>query len=610
MKFCKLLVFVALAGAILTSAAFSQGPAPLRIQTDYITGLSLPLYVTNAKDGSYRLFIVQQRGIIKVVQPGSRTPTDFLNVSSVVSQTGSERGLLGLAFHPQYASNGRFFIYYTRQSDGSLEIAEYAASASDPNVANQNAVRVIITIPHPTNQNHNGGTIAFGPDGYLYLGTGDGGGGNDPDNNAQNLESLLGKFLRLDINTPLTQTPAYNIPTKGGNYGWRVWEGSRCTGLGPAACNMAGYVFPVYEYSSAPGESRCSVTGGNVYRGRQRAVPIGAYIYADYCTGEIFQFLNGQNTRLTDTNRFISSFGEDENGELYFTGLFSGTVDRILGKRPANSDFDGDLSTDLAVFRPSNGTWYVRNSSNGNFFSRNFGISGDVPVAEDYDGDGQTDIAVYRPSTSTFYYLASGQASYNIVPFGNPGDVPAPADYDGDGMADLAVFRASASTWYVRRSASGQTLTKSWGIVNDVPVPGDYDGDGYHDIAVWRPSDGFWYVSLSSNGQFLAVRYGVSGDIPNPGDFDGDGTSDFGIYRPSTGQWFIRLANGGFKFAVWGIADDVPVVGDYDGDGSDDIAVWRPSSGIWYVIGTSSGQVYYPAWGVPGDLPIPRYDVP
>ncbi|MEJ7700398.1 MAG: PQQ-dependent sugar dehydrogenase [Pyrinomonadaceae bacterium] len=151
--------------------------------------------------------MVQQGGIIKVVQPGSTTPTDFLNISSRIS-TGGERGLLGLAFHPQYENNRRFFVYYTR-IDGDIQIAEYQASVNNPNVADIATEKIIITIEHSSAGNHNGGTIAFGADGLLYAGTGDGGGGNDPNNNAQRTNNLLGKFIRININN----TPTYSIPS-------------------------------------------------------------------------------------------------------------------------------------------------------------------------------------------------------------------------------------------------------------------------------------------------------------------------------------------------------------------------------------------------------------
>src|SRR5687767_3035982 len=163
------------------------------------TGIPSAVFLGNAHDGSNRLFIVQQGGIISVLQPGSNTPTVFLDIHTRIS-SGSERGLLGLAFHPQYFTNGRFFVFYTRAGDGALVVAEYRVS-SNPNVANMSET-VLLTIPHPSFGNHNGGMLAFGPDTYLHIGTGDGGSFNDPGNNAQNIESLLGKILRIDVNTP------------------------------------------------------------------------------------------------------------------------------------------------------------------------------------------------------------------------------------------------------------------------------------------------------------------------------------------------------------------------------------------------------------------------
>ena len=375
----KLVVFAGMAASMLLFASASFGQA-IALQP-YLTGLSSPVHIVNAKDGTNRMFVVQQRGIIRVVQPGQTTYTDFLNISGVVSSSGNERGLLGLAFHPQYSANRRFFVYYTRQSDGSIEIGEYETPVGTPNVANPVAVRTIITIPHPTNTNHNGGTIAFGPDGFLYAGTGDGGGANDIPNNAQNINILLGKMLRIDIDTPLNQVPAYNIPPTnpfvgvngsdeifayglrnpyrfsfdrggtnqlwvgdvgqdareevdivsiGGNYGWRIMEGTICTpGVNPNCTPPPGHILPITEYVNAG--SRIAVTGGYVYRGAQGVLPVGSYVFADYGSGEVFLWDNNTQTRiLPPTGRLISSFGEDEAGELYVVGL-SGTVDRIVG---------------------------------------------------------------------------------------------------------------------------------------------------------------------------------------------------------------------------------------------------------------------------------------
>ena len=161
-----------------------------------VSGLSSPVFVTHAGDGSNRLFAVEQGGVIRVVQPDASTSSVFLDIAGKVI-AGGEQGLLGLAFHPLYAENGRLFVYYTRSGDGAIVIAEYRVSANRDVAAAEETT--LLMIPHPANTNHNGGMLAFGPDGYLYVGVGDGGSGNDPPSNAQDLDSLLGKILRLDV---------------------------------------------------------------------------------------------------------------------------------------------------------------------------------------------------------------------------------------------------------------------------------------------------------------------------------------------------------------------------------------------------------------------------
>ncbi|HXG68518.1 MAG TPA: PQQ-dependent sugar dehydrogenase [Blastocatellia bacterium] len=339
-----------------------------------LSGLTSPLYVTSARDGSDRLFIVEQPGRILVLQPGATTATVFLNIAEKVS-FGGERGLLGLAFHPQYPVNRRFFVNYTRRQDGATVIAEYRVSAANPNVAETNET-VLLTVPQPF-ANHNGGMIEFGPDGHLYIGMGDGGSANDPGNRAQNINDLLGKMLRIDVDRPDGATP-YSSPsnnpffgatagrdeiyaiglrnpfrfsfdretgdlyagdvgqgvieeidiiTRGGNYGWRVFEGTQCTNIDPPLCNRAGFTPPIAEYRHTGG--RCSITGGYVYRGARATLPLGAYVYGDFCSGEIFMLNGGAQTLLLDTDLNISSFGEDEAGEIYVVGL-GGQVRRIV----------------------------------------------------------------------------------------------------------------------------------------------------------------------------------------------------------------------------------------------------------------------------------------
>jgi hypothetical protein len=661
----KLMLFVWVNFVLTVSVLSVSAALPFKLQQNYFTGLSSPLFLTNAGDGSRRIFIVQQRGIIKVAQPGSSVVSDYLNISGVVSSSGSERGLLGLAFHPQFESNRRFFVYYTRQSDGAVEIAEYEQSASNPNIANPTVIRVIITIPHPGQSNHNGGTIAFGPDGFLYAAPGDGGGANDVPNNAQNIESLLGKMLRIDINTPVGQTPAYNIPstnpyvgvagrdeiyaiglrnpyrfsfdrggtnqlwvadvgqnaieevdiiTLGGNYGWRVYEGTQCTTNDPTRCDGQGgddlvQVPPVFQYSRI-GNGRCSITGGNVYRGKQNALPIGAYVYGDFCSGEILLWNGSQQSLLLDTsNNNLSAFGEDEDGELYVVRL-SGVVDKIVGSR-ATSDFDGDGGTDYSVFRPGTGVWYASSPLNNSFQAGYFGVATDIPVSEDFDGDAKTDFAVYRPDEGTWYYVRSSNSTVGAVRWGLSSDIPTPGDFDGDRVADLAIYRPDPGQWYILFSSNSSFSVSPFGTTEDIPVNSDFDGDGRDDIAVWRPSTGVWWRVNSSDGALSASLLGQSGDVPAPGDFDGDGKTDLGIYRPSGGLWFIaRSSDATFQIVQWGIAEDRAVVGDYDRDYRDDIAIWRPSAGTWWVQRSSDSNFSVAQFGISDDLPIPRYDKP
>jgi subtilisin-like proprotein convertase family protein len=251
---------------------------------------------------------------------------------------------------------------------------------------------------------------------------------------------------------------------------------------------------------------------------------------------------------------------------------------------PLTSDFNGDRTTDVAVYRPSTGTWFVRNQG-----SVPWGVSTDKPVAGDYDGDGKTDRAVFRPSTGRWF--VHGQAT---VHWGLSTDIPVPGDYSGAGATQPAVFRPSTGTWFVHGMGA-----VPWGLSTDKPVPGDYDGDLKTDIAVYRPSTGTWYILKSSSvfTTWVTYNWGLATDIPVPGDYNGDLVTDVAVYRPSNGTWYVRN-----QFTVpWGVSTDIPVPGDYNGDGTIDIAVFRPSTGNWYV----RNQFTVP-WGLPTDLPVPR----
>jgi len=340
----------------------------------FATGFTSPLEITNAGDS--RLFVVEKGGFIKILNSnGTINTTPFLNISGLVS-TDSERGLLGLAFHPNYASNGQFFINYTNLS-GSTVIAKYTVNSGNPNTANAASASILLTIPQPYS-NHNGGTIKFGSDGYLYIGMGDGGSGGDPENRAQNINSLLGKMLRIDVNSGSPYTiPSGNpyvgidgadeiwaiglrnpwkfsfdkiknnlwiadvgqnnieeinvtsAPLAGLNYGWRCYEGNTAYNIAGCASSTT-MKFPIATINHTSGA--CSVTGGYVYNGTAYPNFKDLYFFSDYCSPRI-GIMNATGsiayTEIFTGNNF-STFGEDSSGELYIAAINNGTIYKII----------------------------------------------------------------------------------------------------------------------------------------------------------------------------------------------------------------------------------------------------------------------------------------
>lgn len=233
-------------------------------------------------------------------------------------------------------------------------------------------------------------------------------------------------------------------------------------------------------------------------------------------------------------------------------------------------DYDGDSLTDIAVWRPKSGSqcngcgWHIRHSSTNTVaYTADWGDNADVTAPADYDGDGKMDKAVWRPSEGNWYIIQSQTNTIRLEGWGQSGDKPAPADYDGDGKADLAVFRPSDGNWYIKQSGGG-TLAQGWGASGDWLAPADYDGDGKADLAVWRPSEGNWYLRQSSNGQTRLVNWGVGNDVPVPADYDGDGRVDIAVWRPNEGSWYIKKSSDGTTLACnWGQPDDIPVPAAY-----------------------------------------------
>jgi glucose/arabinose dehydrogenase len=351
----------------------SASPVPLAAAVSLepiVGGLEAPIGVANAGDGSGRLFILEQRGLVRIVDAAGQLLADpFVDLSDRIS-AGGERGLLGIAFHPAFADNGRLFVNYTNRS-GDTVVAELAASA-DRGVADPASERQLLFVAQPA-PNHNGGALVFGPDGYLYVALGDGGGGGDTFGHGQDPSTLLATILRIDVDEggPYAIPPdnpfvagggapevwAYGLRNPwrisfdratgdlyiadvgqraleeidriaagapgGANFGWPIMEGSAC--FASVSCDPTGLVLPIAEYGHDEG---CSVTGGHVYRGTLQPALGGMYIFADYCSGIIFG-LEAANPaaglrRLADTDLRIASFGEDEAGELYL-------VDHELG---------------------------------------------------------------------------------------------------------------------------------------------------------------------------------------------------------------------------------------------------------------------------------------
>lgn len=366
-----------LAGRATPCGSRSSDAAGLVGLQPVASGLSSPVGITHAGDS--RLFIVEQTGRIKILSGGVVLPTAFLDVSGLIS-TGSERGLLGLALHPNYPATPYFYIDYTNTS-GDIAIARYSVSG-DPNVADASSALSLLTIPHSSAANHNGGQLRFGPDGKLYIGVGDGGGSGDVPNNAQTLSVLLGKILRLDVDVaapyipptnPFVSTPgargeiwAYGLrnpwrfsfdrstgdlligdvgqllweevdlqlagSTGGQNYGWRLLEGTHC--YNPASlCDPGGLTAPIIEYGHGAGD--CAVIGGVRYRGTI-AYLAGTYLYGDYCTGRIWGATLGGGGIWTSTQVAtfppfaLSSFGEGANGDVYLTNVAAGTVSKVV----------------------------------------------------------------------------------------------------------------------------------------------------------------------------------------------------------------------------------------------------------------------------------------
>lgn len=379
------------AGVLILGASVAAQTAPFTSAL-FASGFDAPLLITAPPGDGARVFVVEQKGKVRIVKNGALLAQSFLDLSGLVSAPptgGNEQGLLGLAFHPLYANNGYLYVNYTDLAGASV-VARYRVSPQ-PDLADPGSGVILLQVAQPF-RNHNGGNLAFGPkDGYLYIGLGDGGSANDPNGNAQSGATLLGKMLRIDVDqgspyavpatNPFVGNPAFKPEiwalglrnpwrfsfdrqtgdlyiadvgqnareevdfqphgSPGGeNYGWRCMEGSLCTGLSGCACNGPGLTLPIHEYPHAQG---CSITGGHVYRGTAISGLQGTYFFADFCSNRIWSFRYSGNalTEFTDRTveldsgagfcvRTVTSFGEDALGELYIANREDGLIFKIV----------------------------------------------------------------------------------------------------------------------------------------------------------------------------------------------------------------------------------------------------------------------------------------
>jgi glucose/arabinose dehydrogenase len=662
------------ASLLLAALAWGGGAAqaqPALILQQIASGLANPVALANAGDGSMRLFIVEQAGVIRIHDGTQVLATPFLDITGKVL-TGGERGLLGLAFDPSYAANGFLYVFYTSRPAGTVTIARYSVTAN-ANVADPNSEVVLKTQAHPVG-NHNGGALAFGPDGCLYAGIGDGGGGGDPGNNGQNLGTLLGKIIRISKSdgapcaaapgNPFTATPGARpeiwalglrnpwritfdrqtgdlligdvgqgareevdfqpAGSAGRNYCWRRMEGSLVFDA-TVPCTAGTPTLPILEYAHTGGN--CSITGGYRYRGSQFPALVGTYFYADFCTGRIWGATESggawTTAELLDTSFNISSFGEDEAGELYLAHLAAttGAVYRLV---LANA-LQVSPPNNVAVMGPPGGPFspasftYALNATSG---SVNYAISVQFgPGAPNWlSAAAASGTVTTSPALATFTVNASagnlspgtytatisftnttnGQghgtrtATLVVSAAASPNVCTAASqlgDFNGDARSDL-LFRRTDGQLSLYEMNGFQVLAS--GLLGAVGVDwrivgvADFNGDGMADM-LFRRSDGMLSLYLMNGFQVVAAQLlgavGPDWDVVGVADVNGDGRADILFRRNNDGMFSLYLMNGFEVVAaqvLGAVGPDWRVRGlrDFDGDGRADILLRRTSDGM------------------------------
>jgi len=500
------------------------------------------------------------------------------------------------------------------------------------------AVTVLHAFTGPGGSSRPASGVIQASDGNLY-GTTVGGSDDDPTRFATIFRvTLAGAFTQLHVFphgsdfefplSPLTQGPDGNL------YG--ASAGSRSDGFGGIyRMTLDGNVTILHVFKGADGRNPTNTAlvqdaDGSFY-GMTIGGGISAYgtIFKITPAGALttlhnFNFLDGEfplGSLVRANDGSVYGVTADGGGLLPSGDLVWGVSFRLsptpLVNRSFTADFDGDGRSDLAVYRPTTGEWFVRTSSSGYAAVARYqwGVTGDIPLAADFDGDHRADLAVYRPSTGEWFvmYSSAGYQRWAVFQWGIANDVPLVADFDGDGKADLVVWRPSTGEWFVRYSSTNYATLASfqWGVALDVPLAADFDGDGKTDLVVFRPSTGVWYVRTSSSRylSWTSYQWGLTEDVPLVGDFDGDGRTDLAVWRPSTGTWFVRFSSSAYlnwTSYQWGVSTDQPIQADFDGDRRTDLMIWRPQDGTWWTrfSSTGYGAGFTYQWGLTTDRPM------
>jgi Glucose / Sorbosone dehydrogenase/FG-GAP-like repeat len=643
------IAFAALCGAtaLLTVSPRTAWAVPTVTYQEVASGFASPVEMANSGDGSGRLFVVEQGGVIKILANGNVLATPFLNISGLTAG-GGERGLLGLAFHPQYASNRAFYVYYTKASDGSLVIARYLRSSSDPLQADAQSGVPILEIPHPTYSNHNGGHIAFGPDGYLYIGTGDGGGGGDPDANGQRLNTRLAKMLRISVDGGTGYTIPAGNPFAGSscstacpeiwayglrnpwkftfdratgdlfigdvgqglweeidrvprdttgplNFGWNTFEATRCYGATTCAigAGLAPHTPPIIEYGH-DSNGGFSVTGGYMYRGARSTSLRGYYIYGDFSSQRVWAAKpNASGIWVPELLPFspssISSFGEDEKGEIYIVGYGTGKIYAIRGPLSSPNDLTGDSRSDV-VYRDASGALGLITMNGAAVAADNTVLVAGSPWSTthvaDFNGDGKSDLIIRRSDGNTAILLMNGSGISSATTLLNAGSsyrVSHTGDFDGDGKADILLKNTDGSIAILLMdggTVKSAALLVGAGSTYTVALTADLDGDGNSDVVLASADGSIAVVTMAGTSvkrAALLTGPGSPWTARYAADFNGDGKADL-VLKNADGSVALLQMNGTTITAAvplflaaspW----DVAGTGDFNGDGKADILI-------------------------------------